>query len=116
MSVENGIWASSNGQESATVTKSGATFQLGCAIGSTTQPLILDASDQFSVTGTYTLIGGPVVVGHARQFTANYTGTVSGETMILIVSFTDEASGTPQSFSYTLYYGAATDPHVICAD
>jgi hypothetical protein len=113
-SVHPGIWAASDSRYFADVTSSGATFQFGCAKGQTSQELTLNAQNQFGVTGTYEVTSGPIVVGQTRQFSTTYSGTVSGDTMTLDVSYTD-GNGQPQTQNYTLTLGAPSSNDTICA-
>ena len=87
--VRIGIWGGS--EISMTVTQSGATLKQTCANGTLDQPLFLDATARFDVTGKYTRQkGGPIGTGDTHP--ARYTGGVrdDGSTMTLMVMETDD--------------------------
>ena len=107
----NGVWGGEHAQ--VTVTDTNTTIQFDCAHGTTDGPLLLDSHQHFDSPGTITLEGGPTPVTGSRTFVAEYSGTVTGDSMSLTASFND-AAGMSQSMSYTLIYGAS--PHLIrCA-
>lgn len=110
--VQNGTWGGMGAR--ATVTGSGATFLFTCAYGSTTQPLNLDSLGHFSVTGAYARTGGPIIAGDPRHYPAAYSGTVSGNTMTLMVNYTD-FTGNPQSQDYSLTFNKTGTVSTFCA-
>jgi hypothetical protein len=82
------------------VSDGGATLEFDCATGSIREPIGLDAAGRFDVSGSYTREGpGPVRQGVKRDSPAQYSGTVTGETMALTVRL--EGSSEPLDFSLT---------------
>ena len=58
------------------------------------EPILLDSAGRFDVTGSYTRQGpGPIRQGVQRDARANYSGSVTGETMQLKVRL--EGSSEP---------------------
>ena len=88
------------------VTSTGATLDWDCANGTIDQPIVLDESGHFDVTGVHVREhGGPIRQGERDDaHPARYTGTVDSGTMLLTVTLTDtnESMGT-----YTLTLGVA---------
>ena len=91
---------------SLTVTNSGGTLQQVCAQGTIDQPLMLDSSGRFDVTGMYTRQrGGPVRQGDSHP--ARFTGQTDGMTLTLTVMQTDDG----QVFGpFSLRFGSVVDP------
>jgi len=85
--LASGTWGGPNAQLEAS--GSGATLQFKCgASGTIDQPLNLDGSAHFDVTGTY----DPHVVQGAPR-AARYVGSVSGSSMTLSVDVEGAALG-----------------------
>jgi hypothetical protein len=85
------------------VTASGADLEFDCAHATIDQPFLLDADGHFDLRGRYTAEhGGPVRDGEILPSRdVRYTGAVSGNTMSLAITFTDD--GTQQgAYSLTL--------------
>ena len=83
------------------VTDRGGTIEYDCGHGTLDQPLALDRSGHFSVTGRHFREGGPTRADDPGQ-PARYDGTVNGDTMALTVTLTD--GGTTLG-SFSLEYG-----------
>ena len=93
------------------VTASGAAVVAECATGQINQPLTLDSNNRFSVPGTYTNSGGPVMVGGNKPMTVQYSGSTDGTTLLLTITFTNGAAPA----SYTLTFGTKPDlSMVVC--
>ncbi len=87
------------------VTAAGGSVTLPCGdTGQITQPLTLDATGHFDVTGTLTEGGGPPLMTPISPIPARFTGTTDGKTMTLTV--TPAPLGAPTGGPYTLTYGA----------
>ena len=83
------------------VTGAGAQVTFDCAHGSLDQPLTLDSSARFSVTGTYTPEGGPTPQSEQR-LPAAYSGRLQGNTLTLTVTLTSSSQALG---SFTLTWG-----------
>ncbi len=89
-SVPLGAWGNSEsglGASRLTVTGAGGTLHQTCADGTISQPIVLDAGGRFDVAGEYAVTVGPT----QNSQRARYTGSVSGQTMMLTV--TETSSG-----------------------
>ena len=65
----------------------GGLIEFDCGRGTLTQPIVPLPDGTFSVAGTFTREGGPAMVGEISDpHPARYRGTVSGDTMELIVA------------------------------
>ena len=101
--VRNGMWGGMHiGLE---VSDSGARVVYDCAHGTIDQPMILNSTSQFDVTGSYVRErGGPLREGEsAGSEPVRYTGRIQDETMTVTVTLVDtkETIGT-----FTLKHGA----------
>ena len=66
------------------LTKTGASLDFDCAMGTIGQPLALSSDGTFRATGTYTRErGGPVTKDGNQAVAATYVGTIKGEAMHL---------------------------------
>lgn len=103
-----GSWGADNVR--LTVTESGAALEFDCAHASITRPLLLDNAGSFDLPGLYTPEhGGPIHEGDVlASKAARYTGTVSGTSMVLTITYT--ADGTQQG-TYKLTHGAPARLH-----
>jgi hypothetical protein len=100
--VPPGNWGGS--EISMTVTQSGATLQRTCASGTLDQPLLLDATAHFDVTGKYTRqVGGPIRPEDTHP--ARYMGSTDGSMMTLMVIETDDGL---MFGPFTLTFGQGT--------
>src|SRR5687768_3751095 len=91
MSIQAGTWGGVDVRLDAAA--DGNLFEFGCAHGTVTQPILLDAKGNFDVVGEYVFEkGGPVFEGQAEdKHPARYTGTVTdGKTMVLTTLATDQ--------------------------
>jgi hypothetical protein len=83
---------------SLTVADSGAHFEFDCAHGDIPTALVVNARNEFDVSGTFAREhGGPIRVGEiADSHPAAYVGSVTETTMVLTIRQTDtnEAIGT----------------------
>lgn len=77
-----------------------ATIEYDCAHGSIAGPLAFDRHGRFSWRGTYTRErGGPIRMGQrAPDQAATYSGSISGNTMKLTVTF-ENSSLEPQRYT-----------------
>jgi hypothetical protein len=85
-----GIWG---GQSiSMNVTSGGAIIEYDCAHGTIDHAIVLDAAGRFEATGTHVFEkGGPVREGEPEdKHPARYSGVVTGNTMVLTVTITDQ--------------------------
>lgn len=101
--VRNGMWGGMHiGLE---VSDSGARVVYDCAHGTIDQPMTLNSTSNFDVTGSHVRErGGPLRRGEgAEGEPVRYTGRIQDETMTVTVTLMDskEAIGT-----FTLTYGA----------
>ena len=79
------------------VSESGASIAYDCAHGTIDQPMTLDNSSHFDVTGVHIKEhGGPLREGEASGQAARYTGQIQDHTMTITVTLTDtrETIGT----------------------
>lgn len=86
------------------VSDSGARVTYDCAHGTIDQPMTLNSTSQFDVTGSFVRErGGPLRKGEAGGEPVRYTGRIQDDTMTVTVTLTDskENIGT-----FTLTYGA----------
>lgn len=69
------------------ISETGGTLDYDCARGAIDGPLVSDPSGRFVASGTHVPgTGGPVQVGVTpRSYPATYSGSVSGDTMNLLV-------------------------------
>jgi hypothetical protein len=104
-----GTWG---GQNSVlTVQDFQSDFRRDCRTGQITGQIVLDQNNSFDVSGTITESnGGPVHPDDIRK--ARFQGTVSGNILTLVVSFTD-SSGHDVQFDDVLTFGAeGPHPHI----
>ena len=86
--VAAGLWGGEH--ISLDVTATGAFVEFDCAHGTLDAPLFQDASGQFAVAGTYVQEGGAMAQDPPPGVPARYEGTVSGQTLTLTVTTTDD--------------------------
>jgi hypothetical protein len=91
--VANGTWSQSTSMN-MTVTSTGATIQLPCEGDAIDQPLTVDASGNFSWTGTITSFGN---IAGAGSRPASFTGHATPTEIIMTRSVTDGSPFTPQT-------------------
>ena len=82
------------------VSSTGAQIGYHCATGTITQPLVLDSAGHFSATGN-THVSGPTT----NTDPTTYTGTVTGNTMTMVVTVSPSTTGA----TYTLTFGQQGD-------
>ncbi|HMD37576.1 MAG TPA: hypothetical protein VKH42_21520 [Vicinamibacterales bacterium] len=97
--AKSGEWGATG--VSLEVTAKGGTIEYDCGHGTLDQPLTVDRSGRFTVTGRHFREGGPSRDDDTGQ-PARYDGIVSGDAMALTVTLTD-AKTTLGTFS--LAYG-----------
>jgi hypothetical protein len=110
--IQIGDWGGAHVQ--MTVTAEGARFQFECASGQTQGPITVGPAGQFSVDGTYTLQNGPLILGVSQQRQASYAGTVAGNSLALLVTYTDSGGHSHQA-QYDLIYGQKGELTQLCA-
>jgi hypothetical protein len=88
---------------SMTVTANGAHIEFSCAHADIAQPITVDASGQFNVTGTYVQEHGGPSLPDEKGRPARFTGTTDGTKMSMTVTYTDDNSTVG---SWTLVFGA----------
>jgi len=66
-----------------------AHVHIGCTLGETKGPIVLDADGRFEVSGTYNVDAYPVDRGIVHP--ARFSGQIVGRSMILTVTLTDTA-------------------------
>ena len=86
--VAAGLWG---GEHISLAVEAGSAYvEFDCAHGSLTAPLALDAAGRFAVAGTYVQEGGAMAQDPPPGRPAQYEGTVSGQTLTLTVTTTDD--------------------------
>lgn len=111
--IQNGIWGGEHVQLNET--RVGASFTFECAGGQTNGPIEVSFNGSFSISGTYSKHGGPIIVGIPQQFKATYSGTVEDDTMDLTVTYTD-ASRQLHKIPYELIYGEKGTLSELCIE
>jgi hypothetical protein len=87
--VAQGTWGAEG--ISINVTASGATIEFPCARATIAQPLTVDSSGNFNVTGGFVQEhGGPVYVGDDQARPARFTGVVIGTKIAITITYTDD--------------------------
>jgi len=90
-SVQAGTWGGTDIR--LDVAADGNRFEFGCAHGTVTQPILLDARGNFDVVGEFVFEkGGPIFEGQLEdKHPARYTGTITdGKTMVITILVTDQ--------------------------
>ena len=90
-SVQAGMWGGTDVR--LDIAADGNRFEFGCAHGTITQPILLDAKGNFDVAGEFVFEhGGPVYAGEVEdKHPARYTGTVTeGKIMVVTIVITDQ--------------------------
>lgn len=82
-----GVWGGKNAL--LNVQENGAGLDLACAHGSIEQPIVLDGSRAFDLTGFYEQESfGPQAAGENKKQAARYIGSVEGDAMTLTIKLT----------------------------
>ena len=82
-----GMWGGNNAGLMADDTS--AHIHIGCTYGQVHDPIVLDMSSRFDVTGEQNITAHPVDLGILHP--ARFTGSIDGRTMTLTVTLTDTA-------------------------
>jgi hypothetical protein len=92
------------------VSDSGARIEYDCAAGAITEPLLVSSDGNFSWRGVfYPGHGGPAMIGEVPEpHAAQYSGRVTGNTMLIVLRVTDSLNITQ---SYTLTRGG--NPSIV---
>lgn len=86
--VAAGLWG---GEHISLAVEAGSAYvEFDCAHGSIPAPLALDAAGRFAVAGTYVQEGGAMAQEPPPGRPAQYEGLVSGQTMTLTATTTDD--------------------------
>ena len=91
VSIQAGAWGGTDIH--LDVAADGNRFEFGCAHGTVTRPILLDAKGNFDVMGEFVFEkGGPIFEGEPEdKHPARYTGTVTdGKTMVVTILITDQ--------------------------
>jgi hypothetical protein len=83
--VPTGVWGGAHIR--MVVNNEGARLEYDCASGAIDEPIVLDRTGRFNVTGSHTSEhGGPRREGQSAVARARYTGRIRGNTMTLTVA------------------------------
>ena len=96
------------------VNRNGAVIELECKTGTLDQPLLLDSSNQFSVTGKI-VSNTALIPGNPKEpIPATFEGKVKGNSMTLTISYIDQ-TGHPNIVTYYPTYGQTGEMTNFCA-